>query len=220
MSTQTELTLYDYWRSSACFRVRIALNLKGLAYATKPVHLLDNGGEQHAPAHRELNPQESVPVLVDGQRVIRQSMAIIEYLDEAHQDRPLLPSMPRDRAHVRGLAQLIACDVHPLNNLRVMQYLERELGADQAARERWTRHWIELGFKAFEAILVGDAATGEFCHGDTPGLADACLVPQVYNAKRFGMDLAPYPTIAAINDRCLALPEFDAARPERQPAAA
>ncbi|HEU4663953.1 MAG TPA: maleylacetoacetate isomerase [Dokdonella sp.] len=220
MTTHTDLTLYDYWRSSACYRVRIALNLKRLAYTTKPVHLLNDGGEQHAPAYRELNPQESVPVLVDGQRVIRQSMAIIEYLDEVQQDRPLLPAIPRDRAHVRGLAQLIACDVHPLNNLRVMQYLERDLGVDAAARERWTKHWIELGFRAFEAILVGDVATGEFCHGDTPGLADACLVPQVYNARRFGIDLSPYPTIAAINDRCLALPEFEAAKPENQPGAA
>ncbi|HEY6940445.1 maleylacetoacetate isomerase [Dokdonella sp.] len=220
MTTHTDLTLYDYWRSSACYRVRIALNLKRLAYTTKPVHLLNDGGEQHAPAYRELNPQESVPVLVDGQRVIRQSMAIIEYLDDVNQEYPLLPALPRDRAHVRGLAQLIACDVHPLNNLRVMQYLERDLGVDAAARERWTKHWIELGFRAFEAILVCDVATGEFCHGDTPGLADACLVPQVYNAKRFGVDLSPYPTLAAINDRCLAMPEFEAAKPENQPGAA
>ncbi len=220
MSTNATLTLYDYWRSSACYRVRIALNLKGLACTLKPVHLLRDGGEQHDPDYREVNPQEVVPALVDGQRVIRQSLAIIEYLDETRTAVPLLPPLPRDRAHVRGLAQLVACDIHPLNNLRVMQYLERELGTDTAARERWTRHWIELGFRAFEAILAADAATGEFCHGDTPGLADACLVPQVYNAKRFGVDLAPYPTIAAINDRCLALPEFDAARPENQPGAA
>lgn len=217
MSTNATLTLYDYWRSSACYRVRIALNLKGLACTLKPVHLLRDGGEQHGAGYRDVNPQEVVPALVDGQRVIRQSLAIIEYLDETRTDVPLLPPLPRDRAHVRGLAQLVACDIHPLNNLRVMQYLERELGADAAARERWTRHWIELGFRAFEAILVADAATGEFCHGDTPGLADACLVPQVYNAKRFGVDLAPYPTIAAITERCLALPAFDAARPERQP---
>jgi maleylacetoacetate isomerase len=213
------IKLYSYWRSSAAYRVRIALNLKGLNYEQIPVHLVRDGGEQHRPEFRAVNPQELVPVLVDGRRVIRQSMAIIEYLEDVNQDRPLLPAMPRDRAHVRGLAQLIACDVHPLNNLRVMQYLERELGADAAARERWMKHWIELGFRAFEAILVDDAATGEFCHGDAPGLADACLVPQVYNAKRFGVDLAPYPTIAAINERCLALPEFDAARPENQPGA-
>jgi maleylacetoacetate isomerase len=220
MSTNTDLTLYDYWRSSACYRVRIALNLKGLPYTRKPVHLINNGGEQHAAAYREVNPQEIVPALVDGHRVIRQSLAIIEYLDEMHPRRPLLPGVPRDRAHVRGLAQLIACDIHPINNLRVMQYLENELGVQQAARESWTRHWIVQGFTAFEAILAGDAATGEFCHGDTPGVADACLIPQVYNANRFGIDLTPYPTIRAINERCLALPAFDAARPEKQPDAA
>ncbi len=217
MGTSATLALYDYWRSSACYRVRIALNLKRLDFELKPIHLLRDGGEQHAAAYREVNPQEVVPALVDGQRVVRQSLAIIEYLDETRPANPLLPPLPRDRAHVRGLALLIACDVHPLNNLRVMQYLERELQADTAARERWTRHWIAQGFAAFEAILAADAATGEFCHGDTPGLADACLVPQVYNANRFGVDLAPYPLIRAINERCLALPEFDAARPERQP---
>jgi maleylacetoacetate isomerase len=219
MST-TDLTLYDYWRSSACYRVRIALNLKGLAFALKPVHLLKDGGEQHADAYRQVNPQEVVPALVDGQRVVRQSLAIIEYLDETRPQVPLLPPVPRDRAHVRGLAQLVACDIHPLNNLRVMQYLEHELGAAQDARERWTRHWIEVGFKAFEAILAADAATGEFCHGDTPGFADACLIPQVYNANRFGVDMTPYPLIQAINERCLALAAFDAARPERQAGAA
>jgi maleylacetoacetate isomerase len=217
MSNTTDLTLYDYWRSSASYRVRIALNLKGLRYTLKHVHLVNHGGEHHADAYREMNPQETVPVLVDGQRVIRQSMAIIEYLDEMNHEVPLLPAVPRDRAHVRGLAQLVACDIHPINNLRVMQYLENELGADKDARDRWMRHWIALGLTAFEAMLAGDAATGEFCHGDTPGLADVCLIPQVYNANRFAMDLTPYPTILAINERCLALPAFDAARPERHP---
>ena len=216
MSTTPELALYDYWRSSAGYRVRIALNLKGLPYQRKPVHLVRDGGEQHAAAFHDVNPQELVPALVDGQRVIRQSLAITEYLDEIHPDPPLLPTTPRDRAHVRGLAQLVACDIHPINNLRVMQYLERELGVEADGRDAWTRHWIQQGFAAFEAILAGDAATGAFCHGDTPTLADACLVPQVYNAVRFGVDLAPYPIIRAINDRCLALPAFDAARPENQ----
>lgn len=217
MSTTPELTLYDYWRSSACYRVRIALNLKGLRHARKPVHLVKDGGEQHAAGYREVNPQELVPALVDGQRVIRQSLAIIEYLEEAHGGAPLLPSLPRDRAHVRGLALLVACDIHPLGNLRVLQYLEREFGVAQDAREDWSRHWMREGLQAFEMILAGDAATGAFCHGDTPTLADVCLVPQVYNAVRFGLDLAPYPTIRAINERCLALPAFDAARPENQP---
>jgi len=217
MSSTPDLTLHDYWRSSACYRVRIALNLKGLGYAQTPVHLVRGGGEQHSPGHVALNPQEAVPVLVDGKRVIRQSLAIIEYLEEAYGGTPLLPQQPRDRAHVRGLAQLIACDVHPLNNLRVMQYLEHRLGVDPDVRTTWIRHWIETGFRAFETLLAGDAATGAFCHGDAPGLADACLVPQVYNAVRYGVDLSPYPTIRAINERCLQLDAFDAARPERQP---
>lgn len=216
MTGTPELTLHDYWRSSAGYRVRIALNLKGLRHERVPVHLVKDGGQQHGAAFREINPQELVPALVDGQRVIRQSLAIIEYLDEIHPDPPLLPTTPRDRAHVRGLAQLVACDIHPINNLRVMQYLERELGVGPDARDAWTRHWIRQGFAAFEAILVGDAATGAFCHGDTPTLADICLVPQVYNANRFGLDLAPYPTIRAITERCLGLPAFDAARPENQ----
>jgi maleylacetoacetate isomerase len=220
MSTEPQWVLYDYWRSSACYRVRIALNLKGLAYAQTPVHLVKNGGEQHSAAHRELNPQESVPVLVHGERVIRQSLAIIEYLDDAFGGEPLLPANARDRAHVRGLALLVACDIHPLNNLRVMQYLERDFGVQQAERERWTRHWMEEGFRAFEAILAADSATGTYCYGDAPGMADICLIPQVYNANRFGVDLAPYPTIRRINAQCLSLPAFDAARPERQPDAA
>ncbi len=216
--TNAPLILYDYWRSSACYRVRIALNLKGLRHVQKPVHLLRDGGQQHAAEYRGINPQEVIPALVDGQRVIRQSLAIIEYLDEIGSDAPrLLPAAARDRAHVRGLALLVACDIHPLNNLRVMQYLERELTVDAGARERWTRHWMEQGFRAFEAILAEDAATGSFCHGDAPTMADACLIPQVYNAVRFGVDLTPYPTIRRINSQCLALPAFDAARPENQP---
>lgn len=220
MGSANDIVLHDYWRSSACYRVRIALNLKGLEYRLEPVHLVNNGGEQHSAAHRALNPQESVPVLVDGRRAVRQSMAIVEYLDETYADPPLMPPAPRERAQVRSLAQLVACDIHPLNNLRVMQYLERELGTDQAARECWTRHWIETGFRAFEAILADDEARGDFCHGDTPGLADVCLIPQVYNAARFGVDLTPFPAIRAINERCLAMPAFDAARPEKQPGAA
>ena len=213
----TDLTLYDYWRSSACYRVRIALNLKQLPYARKPVHLLANGGEQHGAAYRELNPQEVIPVLVDGKRVLRQSLAIIEYLEEAHVGTTrLLPASARDRAHVRAMALLVACDIHPLNNLRVMQYLERELDVAGAAREAWSRHWMQEGFRALEAILAGDAATGAYCHGEAPTLADACLVPQVYNAHRLGVDMAPYPTIRRISRQCLSLPAFDAARPENQ----
>ena len=217
MSTAPDLTLYDYWRSSACYRVRIALNVKGLRYTRKPVHLLNNGGEQHSAEYRQVNPQEAVPALVDGARVIRQSLAIIEYLDEVKPDVPLLPSAARDRAHVRGMALLVACDIHPLNNLRVMKYLEHELALDQATRERWTRHWMEEGFRALETILADDLATGAYCHGEAPTMADACLIPQVYNAKRFNVDMTPYPTILRINEQCLSLPAFDAARPETQP---
>lgn len=217
-----DCTLYDYWRSSACYRVRIGLNLKGLQYQQKPVHLVRNGGEQHGAEHHALNPMDAVPVLVHGANVIRQSLAILEYLDEtrAAPAPKLLPAEPAARARVRSLALLVACDVHPVNNLRVMQYLEREFGIPQPAREAWMRHWMAEGFRAFETLLASDPATGRCCHGDEPGLADACLIPQVYNAKRFGVDLAPFPTIRRINEHCLSLPAFEAAQPENQPDAA
>ncbi|MEP7041793.1 MAG: maleylacetoacetate isomerase [Dokdonella sp.] len=216
------ITLYDYWRSSACYRVRIALNLKGMRYSHKPVHLIRNGGEQHSAEHRTLNPQEAIPVLVHGTQVIRQSLAILEYLEEMGGAGvpKLLPVATSERARVRSLALLIACDVHPINNLRVMQYLEREFHLQQDAREQWQRHWMAEGLRAFETLLATNAATGLYCHGDTPGIADACLIPQVYNANRFGVDLTSLPTIRRINERCLALPAFDAARPENQPDAA
>jgi maleylacetoacetate isomerase len=218
MSANGTLTLYDYWRSSACYRVRIALNLKGLRYTSKPIHLIRNGGEQHSAAYREVNPQEAVPALVDGERTIRQSLAIIEYLDEAYDGAmKLLPTTARDRARARGLALLIVCDIHPLNNLRVMQFLEREWGTPREQRERWTRHWMEQGFRAFEAMIADHPSTGAYCEGDAPTLADICLIPQVYNAQRFGIDMASFPTIGRINEKCLSLPAFDAARPEKQP---
>ena len=211
------LRLYSYWRSSAAYRVRIGLALKALRYETVPVHLLRDGGEQHSAEFREANPQELVPVLQHGARWVRQSLAILEYLDETWPDRPLLPALARDRARVRTLAQLVACDIHPLNNLRVLQYFEREWGVPQAERDDWVRHWIVAGFDAMEASLTDHPATGEFCEGDTPTIADCCLVPQVYNARRFGVDIARWPTIARIEKACLALPAFDAARPEKQP---
>lgn len=211
------LRLYSYWRSSAAYRVRIGLALKGLPYETVPVHLLRDGGEQHTAAFREANPQELVPVLQHGSRLYRQSLAILEYLDETWPDPPLLPASSRDRARARGLAQLVACDIHPLNNLRVLQYLEREWNAPQPERDEWVRHWIGLGFDALEASLNDHPATGAFCEGDLPTIADCCLVPQAYNARRFGLDLGRWPTIARIEQACLALPAFDAARPERQP---
>jgi len=218
MAVDAGFILYDYWRSSACYRVRIALNLKELRYTHKPVHLVKNGGEQHSAEHRELNPQEAVPVLVHGSQVIRQSLAIIEYLEEFDGAAPrLLPPKPLDRVRVRSLALLIACDVHPINNLRVMKYLENEFGVQQDARENWMRHWMATGLRSFETMLAADSATGLYCHGDSPTLADACLVPQVYNANRFGVDLTPMPTIRRINEQCLKLPAFEAARPENQP---
>ena len=211
------LCLYSYWRSSAAYRVRIGLNLKGLPYDLVPVHLLRDGGEQHSDAFRDANPQQLVPVLQHGQRMLRQSMAILEYLDEMWPEQPLLPATARDRQRVRALAQLVACDIHPLNNLRVLQYFERDWGVPQAERDVWVRHWIAEGFNAFEALLQDHPSTGAFCDGELPTLADCCLIPQVYNARRFGMDLAAYPTLMRIEQACLALPAFDAARPEKQP---
>lgn len=216
MSSES-LKLYSYWRSSACYRVRIALNLKGLQYETLAVHLVNNGGEQHASAFRSVNPQELVPVLVHGERVMRQSLAIIDYLEEAFSDHPaLMPSTARERQRCRAIAQMVAADIHPLGNLRVQQYLETTLGADAAQREDWTRHWINEGFRAIEQVL-DDPSTGAFCEGDTPTMADCCLVPQVYGARRFGVDMGAYPIIERIEKACLALESFEAARPETQP---
>lgn len=211
------LRLYGYWRSSAAYRVRIALNLKGLDFETAPVHLLRDGGEQHAAEYSEINPQQLVPVLMHGNRALRQSLAIIEYLDETWPDPPLLPATARDRARVRGLAQLVACDIHPLNNLRVLQFFEKTWNVPQPEREMWVRRWIEDGFSALERLLQENPSTGDYCEGDVPGLADCCLVPQIYNAERFGVDLSVYPTLQRINAACLALPAFERARPESQP---
>jgi len=208
--------LYSYWRSSAAYRVRIALNLKGIDYEIAPVHL--PGDEQHSEEFRAVNPQQLVPVLVDRSRVIRQSMAIIEYLEEAYEGaRKLLPATARERARVRGLAHIVAADIHPLNNLRVMQYLEREFNTPQVERDRWTQHWIREGFKAFENLLADNPSTGEYCEGDEPSMADICLVPQVYNAKRWSVDMAPFPLIQRICAACMKLDEFERARPENQP---
>jgi maleylacetoacetate isomerase len=211
------LRLYSYWRSSAAYRVRIALNLKGLRYETAPIHLLRQGGEQHASPFSELNPQALVPVLRHGGRILSQSLAIIEYLDETWQTPALMPAIARDRHRVRAIAQLIACDVHPLNNLRVQRYLESHFSVPLSERDEWTRHWIGIGFDALEKMLADHPSTGTYCEGDVPTMADCCLVPQVYNAARFGFDLSRYPTIERINGACLALEAFEAARPENQP---
>jgi maleylacetoacetate isomerase len=209
------MKLYGFFRSSAAFRVRIALNLKGADYEQVPIHL--RRSEQSEEPYLALNPQGLVPTLEDEGDTLLQSLAIIEYLDETIAQPPLLPGHPGDRARVRGLAQVIACDIHPINNLRVMRYLASQFGQDQKALDTWTAHWINLGFEALEALLAGDDRTGRFCHGDTPGLADICLVPQVFNARRIDLDLTPYLTIARITDSCLALDAFDRARPEHQP---
>ncbi|CAM4360548.1 maleylacetoacetate isomerase [Bordetella tumbae] len=211
------MQLYSYFRSSAAYRVRIALNLKGLSYEYLGVHLLKNGGEQLSESYRELNPTALVPTLIDGDVVLGQSMAIIEYLDETHPDPALLPADPVGRARVRAIAQTIACDTHPLNNLRVLKYLKRELKVDDAAKDAWYRHWVDLGLGAVETMLANSPATGKFCHGDTPGLADLCLVPQVYNARRLQCDLSAMPNVVRIDAACRELQAFDLAGPDKQP---
>ncbi|WP_341646357.1 maleylacetoacetate isomerase [Thauera sp. SDU_THAU2] len=209
--------LYTYFRSSASYRVRIALNLKGLAYEAIPVHLVRDGGQQHAAGFSTLNPSELVPVLQHDDAALPQSLAIIEYLEERHPQPALLPTDAVGRARVRALAQYIACDIHPLNNLRVLRYLEQQLGLDAEARQAWYRHWVETGFTALERMLAESPQTGRFCHGDTPGTADCCLVPQVFNAERFGVAMAPYPTIRTIAEHCMTLEPFRLAAPPAQP---
>jgi maleylpyruvate isomerase len=209
-------TLYGYFRSSAAYRVRIALNLKGLAYDQAPVNLVK--GEQRGEANLARHPQGLVPTLVtDDGLVLTQSLAICEYLDETHPEPALLPADAAGRARVRALAQLVACEVHPLNNLRVLKYLVGELGADEAAKLTWYRHWVTEGFGALEAMVTREAGSGDFCHGDTPTLADLCLVPQVFNAERFECDLSAYPRIRRITANCRALPAFAEAAPGAQP---
>lgn len=215
------LTLYDYWRSSSAYRVRIALNLKGLDYQQKPVHLVRNGGEQNSEEYRRVNPLGLVPALVhatsEGEEVIAESLAICEYLEEMFPDPALLPASPVDRARVRTLALGVACSVQPLNNLAVLNYIKTGLGADDAGVKAWYCHWIDRGFVALEQWLGSNGASGLFCHGDNPGLADCFLVPQVYNAERFDCDLGPYPRIREITARCRELDPFDTAAPENQP---
>ncbi len=208
------MLLYDYFRSSAAFRVRIALNLKGLAAERRYVHLVR--GEQRKPEYLAENPQGLLPMLVVGDRRLIQSLAILEYLDEKHPLPPLLPVGLEDRASVRSIALAIACDIHPLNNLRVLKRLKNELSLDDAQRDAWYAHWVREGFTALEPTLAA-AATGRFCHGDTPTLADVCLVPQVFNAQRFKVPLEGFPRILAIHAACLEIPAFADAQPSRQP---
>ena len=206
------MKLYTYFRSSAAFRVRIALNLKGLAYQPVFVHLAK--GEHRRPEYAKVNPQALVPTLEldDGKR-IGQSLAIIEYLEEKHPQPPLLPKDALGRARVRSLSNLIASEIHPLNNLRVLQHLKRALGQSEDQASAWYRHWIADGLAKLEAEL----GNGRFCHGDTPTMADCCLVPQIFGAKRFNADLAPYPNTMRVFDACMKLEAFDLAQPSKQP---
>ncbi|WP_070107978.1 maleylacetoacetate isomerase [Burkholderia plantarii] len=211
------MELYGYFRSSASYRVRIALHLKGLPFDYRAVHMLRGGGEQLRDDYRALNPDALVPTLVDGNTTLQQSLAIIEYLDEIAPEPPLLPRAPAERACVRAIALQIACEIHPLDNLRVLRYLKRTLGVADEAKNAWYRHWITKGFATLETRLANDPRTGRLAYGNTPTLADCCLIPQLYNAQRFGVDLAPYPTLVRIHDHAMTLDAFRAAAPEAQP---
>ncbi len=209
------MKLYNYWRSSASYRVRIALALKGVPYEYVSVNLAT--GEAASPAYLAVNPQGVVPTLEDGGKLITQSIAICEYLDETHPRPPLLPSDPAGRARVRAIALAVACEIHAVGNLRVSGYLAKTYGASEAQRMEWMAHWVHAGFGAIEKLLANSPGTGRFCHGDAPTLADVVLLPQVYNAHRVKLEMAEYPTILRIEQACVAHPAFVAARPEAQP---
>jgi len=209
------MRLHGYYRSSASYRVRIALNLKGVAYESIPHHLRHN--EHHAPDFLQLNPQAMVPVLEAQGTKLTQSMAIIEYIDETVPEPALLPKGAADRAYVRGLAQMIGCDIHPIDNLRVLRYLRQNFSANEAAIGAWYNHWIAEGFAALEAVMASDQRTGDYCYGNAPTLADICLVPQMVNAANYKLNLSPYPKLQTIFANCMALPAFSAAHPSQQP---
>ena len=212
------MKLYSYFRSSASYRVRIALQLKGLPCEVVPVHLLKDGGEQFAADYLQLNPDALVPSLVlDDGLALTQSLAMIEYLEEVHPSPALLPENPLDRAWLRSLALSVACDIHPLNNLRVLRYLVQEMELSEEAKNRWYRHWCERGLASLEKILGSDARVGKFCYGDAPGLADCFLIPQIANAQRMQCDLSGMPTLMRINAACMELRAFIDASPAQQP---
>ena len=211
------LKLSTYFRSTAAYRVRIALQLKGLPHELVPVHLLKDGGEHKTAAYLEKNPGGLVPILETEDGIIAQSLAILEYLEEAYPEPSLLPGTTTDRAYIRSISQTIACDIHPLNNLRVLQYLSGDMGVDETAKNAWYQNWIAKGFTGIETNLARSNDTGLFCFGDSPSMADCCLVPQVYNAERFNCSMDNYPTIVRITKHCLSLSAFIEATPEKQP---
>lgn len=213
------LELYTYFRSSAAYRVRIALNIKGLDYHSHFVHLIKDGGEQHSESFRQLNPQGLIPALQTGEdeNPITQSIAIIEYLDEIYPSPPLLPDTPTARAMVRSLALMVCCDIHPLNNLRVHAYLKGVLDIDDTARQSWYQHWVTDGLAAIESRLTASGHDSPYCYGNSPSLADLCLIPQIYNAIRFECDISNFTTLARIYSNCMALEAFSNAAPENQP---
>jgi len=210
------MRLTTYFRSTAAYRVRIALNLKGLEHELVPIHLLRNGGEHHAVEFLASNPEGLIPTLETQGRVLTQSIAILEYLEEVYPEPAILPSAPLERAYLRGIAQSIASDIHPLNNLRVLQYLQNELDVSEDEKLSWYRQWVGSGFEAIETRLNNSQTTDLCCFGNSPTLADICLIPQVYNANRFDCSLDRYPTICRINDHCLSLQAFADAMPHRQ----
>lgn len=214
------MQLFGYFRSSASYRVRIALNLKGLTYEQTSIHLINNGGEQFSEQFRAINPESLVPALVDTESgsalAMSQSLAILEYLEEKYPEHALLPTGLSDRAYVRALALSIACDIHPVNNLRILKYLSANLGVSEEQKNTWYQHWCQVGLSAMEERLANDDRRGDFCFGDTASMADCCLIPQIFNAQRFNCDLSAMPTLMAINERCLALPAFIQAAPANQ----
>jgi len=215
-TTSGTLSLYNYFRSSASYRVRIALNLKGLSYDYVPVHLLEDGGQQFQEPYRSMNPQQLVPLLDDDGFQLGQSLAIIEYLDEQYPSVRLLPEAVPARARVRQIALALACDIHPLQNLRVLKYLTGELGLPEEKKQAWVQHWIRLGLEALETDLSRSSFTGKFCVGDSPTMADCVLVPQMFSAARFGVDVSAFGTLRSIHAACDALPAFADAHPARQ----